>query len=99
MSPRTTPNPPGPASARPGTAPTTSSLMARLPGRLWANRPSLGTLAYLLAWPGVLNVLLDAPLWLAAAVHWSLWLLLLVAMSIIEARRIHRGRGTGEEDR
>ncbi|KAB2347252.1 hypothetical protein [Actinomadura rudentiformis] len=81
--------------------------------RLWANRPTLGALAFLLAGPGVANVLLGLPLWWAAAGQWSLWLLLMVAVSITEARRpappadhvrpgghdvpSHLGTGTAEE--
>ncbi|GAA2631003.1 hypothetical protein SMC26_23670 [Actinomadura fulvescens] len=55
--------------------------------RLWANRPTLGTLAFLLAGPGIANVALGWPLWWTTAGQWSLWLLLLVSVSIIEARR------------
>ncbi|WP_344278007.1 hypothetical protein [Actinomadura napierensis] len=76
----------------------------RLAGRLWANRPSLGTLACLLALPGVGKVLLGWPLWWTAAGQWSLWLALMLAVSIIEARRTAApppptgtGSGAGEE--
>ncbi|WP_021592047.1 hypothetical protein [Actinomadura welshii] len=85
MSPRTSPNRPGPATARPGPARNTARPAARLAGRLWANRPSLGTLACLLAIPGVANVVFGWPLWQVAAGQWSLWLLLL-AVSTAEAR-------------
>ncbi|MFI0451205.1 hypothetical protein [Actinomadura sp. 6N118] len=82
--------------------------------RLWANRPTLGTLAFLLAGPGIANVLLGWPLWWTAAGQWSLWLLLMLAVSITEARRpapatdhdpttghsvpSHLGTGTGNDE-
>ena len=68
-----------------------------LMSRLWANRPQAGTVACLLAVPGAANVVLGWPVWLTAAVQWSLWLLLMVTVSIAEVRRLRSGRMSGEE--
>ncbi|WP_026400700.1 hypothetical protein [Actinomadura rifamycini] len=54
--------------------------------QMWVNRPSLGTVACLLAVPGTANVLLGWPLWPTAAAQCSLWLLLMVAVSVHEVR-------------
>ncbi|XVQ08111.1 hypothetical protein ACQP1W_36915 [Spirillospora sp. CA-255316] len=89
-----------PASARPG--PARARLVA---ARAWDNRPNLGTLACLLAGPGVANVVLGWPLWWTAAGQWSLWLLLMLAVSLAEARHptghdvpSQLGTANGEED-
>ncbi|MEW2353058.1 hypothetical protein [Spirillospora sp. NPDC029432] len=74
-----------PDSSRPAARPPGPA--RRLAARLWANRPSLGALACLLAGPGIANVVLGWPLWPAAAAQWGLWALLLVTVSITEARR------------
>ncbi|MFD0687351.1 hypothetical protein [Actinomadura fibrosa] len=65
----------------------------RLAVRLWANRPTWGALAFLLAGPGVAKVVLGWPLWWTAAGQWSLWALLLVTVSIVETRRPAPPRG------
>lgn len=55
--------------------------------RMWANRPSLGTAAFLLGGPGLVNALVGWPIWAVAAVQWSVWAVLLVVVSTAEARR------------
>ena len=73
--------------------------------KVWDNRPNLGTVACLLAGPGAANVLLGWSLWWTAAVQWSGWLLLMLAVSLAEARRTdtddaptHPGTAPQEDD-
>ncbi|MFI6516975.1 hypothetical protein ACIBF1_15580 [Spirillospora sp. NPDC050679] len=86
---------PQPVKAWPSGRPVRSGRFRRVLGRLWANRPTLGTLAYLLAVPGIVNLALGWPLWWVAAGQWSLWLVLMMAMSFVEAR--HPAPSAGHE--